>query len=55
MPATQVHLDDLDESLKRIINIRNWKHVLRVCHEAGIRISLQLRNQQPGLVLRNSL
>lgn len=55
MPATQVYLDDLNEALKRIINIRERKHVLRVCHEAGIPISLQLRNQQPGFVLRDSL
>lgn len=36
MPATQIDLDDLNESLKRIINIGNWKHVFRMCHEAGI-------------------
>ncbi len=57
MPATQIYLDDLNESLKRIINIRKRKHDFRVCHEAGVPISLQLRSQQPGLyfVIRSNI
>lgn len=44
MPAAQVELYYLDKSLKRIIDVRKRKHVLRMCHEADASVSLLLRD-----------
>lgn len=60
MPATEVKLCNGDESLRRVFDLGNRKHDLRMCHEAASAVSLPVcpiesRAMQTHFVIRSSI
>ena len=48
MPATEVELDNRDESVYRVVDVGHWKESIWVCHETCCRLSALIRLSSGG-------